>query len=625
MLPIHIAWVAGLLSLSLPAMAELNLSISDSNGKTEVVFENDGTATALQFDVRVSGEIKVSCEPAVIEGDALVRCEQLEKPNQDLIRFVAINLSLKPLPSGVVAQLSGLARETPELIECSASATDESGTSLRVAVENADSLSRRSATEFVSQLRFTDAVFREEAVAMQFQPQYEGLGLLNSDLTIQPSPGEEAERFEIYRIINDSGEAVRTPCTGEWVMSPGFKTSEDGSWYGKNDNGGQLAITAFENHLIGQVAARGEIYLMQGDEKSGYRLSKTDRTALLPTDVVARVTPADLKAAALTKSASMKPKESLQFASMQKGGLPGVEVTLDLLVVFEQDAQNDAGGFAALQAIVLAGINNFNATLGNSSPMGLGTDRIRVRQVGPLQLVNYAHVPPQPGEDPNLNVLNSLAAVRADAQIRNFRDTFQADIVIMMARDVFSPQGDLEFGACGVAYLQNQLCSGLLVPDPNCGPGADFTDFAYGMVSVRPFCQGQTRNSFPHELGHLLGGEHAPSVFPFASNDSSDASFQRSFAHLDQANLDWGTIMWVPRPDDGNSPANEVDAQVFQFSNALINVLSAPTEASGVVRERENAFAIVSLADTVANYRGPETDTIFSDSIEGCVGLNQCN
>ena len=153
---------------------------------------------------------------------------------------------------------------------------------------------------------------------------------------------------------------------------------------------------------------------------------------------------------------------------------------------------------------------------------------------------------------------------------------------------------------CGFAFIQCPTC-GEPGGIPGCGVGVNFGDFAIDWVSVQ--CATLPgRNSFPHELGHLMGGEHQPG----AGQDPADSSFVWSFAHFRSTGSQFGTLMWVP----GTGPEFP---QPLNFSNPDVLIQTQP---SGVANQRDNVRTFELLTPTMAQFRVPPPELIFEDGFE---------
>jgi len=258
--------------------------------------------------------------------------------------------------------------------------------------------------------------------------------------------------------------------------------------------------------------------------------------------------------------------------------------------MYTAQAEIDAGGSAGLDALIQQSIDNTNEAFVNS-----GLPELSVREVHRELLTGFVPSGAQPPD-----AIADLDQLRLTSQILSARDAHHADITTILLRDV-GPPGMKGLAFCGIAYLQSSTC-GRPGEFPQCGVGMGFEDFAINWVSVE--CATLSgRNSFPHELGHLMGAEHQPSQ----GQDPIDASFVWSFAHFDLSTPPFATMMWVP-PFGGSGLF-----QRLNFSNPDILINSHP---SGITNERDNIRTFELLTPTMEQYRVPPPELIFADGFE---------
>jgi len=271
------------------------------------------------------------------------------------------------------------------------------------------------------------------------------------------------------------------------------------------------------------------------------------------------------------------------LSTMQSARSTG-PIQLDLLIMYTAQAEIDAGGPSALDALIQLSIDNTNQAFINS-----GYADLSMRETHRELLTGF--VPGSSVQDG----IDALYELRVNNQILTARDTHHADLTLVLL-----PSG-LAF--CGLAFLQSPTCGGLSNTDfPQCGSGMDFVDFAITWVSV--ICANfPGRNSFPHEIGHLLGGDHQPAQgVPIA-----DASFAWSYGHFRATGSQFGTVMWVP----GGGPELP---QPLNFSNP--DILTVGNQPSGVPDQRDNIRTFEALAPTVEQFRVAPPELIFADSFE---------
>jgi len=105
-------------------------------------------------------------------------------------------------------------------------------------------------------------------------------------------------------------------------------------------------------------------------------------------------------------------------------------------------------------------------------------------------------------------------------------------------------------------------------------------------------------------LGHLMGAEHQPGGPPL-SQTPADASFFWSFAHFSLSGSPFGTMMWVPDPQEL--------PQSLNFSNPDVLIGS---QSSGIADERDNIRTFELLTPIMEQFRVPPPELIFEDGFE---------
>lgn len=265
-------------------------------------------------------------------------------------------------------------------------------------------------------------------------------------------------------------------------------------------------------------------------------------------------------------------------------------VELDLLIMYTAQAELDAGGPAGLDALIQQSIDNTNQAFINS-----GFSDLSVNEVHRELLTGFV-----PSGSTVSDAIADRDQLRLNSQILSARDAYHADVIMVLLRNFFDNNGNPQLGACGIAYLQSPTCGG--VGDVSqCGVGTSFEEYALSWTSVE--CAALAgRNSFPHELGHLMGAEHQPGP---VSQDPIDASFVWSYAHLSTTGSPFGTLMWVPNPTELPQPLN------FSNPDVLIGTL-----ASGIADQRDNIRTLEALTPIMEQYRTPPPELVFADGFE---------
>jgi len=225
-------------------------------------------------------------------------------------------------------------------------------------------------------------------------------------------------------------------------------------------------------------------------------------------------------------------------------------------------------------ATINAAVVDTNTALANSAVVP------RLGNVTLMRILNF----PAPNGNPNDSRDN---AALLSPNIQAMRTAVGADVVVVVTENFTT------LGACGVAFVQRAGCT-LPTPTPGCNVGAAFNAFAYTVVAQNCAI---AFDSFVHELGHSLGGEHNPGVGAPMPNQ---ASFVHSFGHFVPGNFE--TVMSIARP------ANTL--QELNFSDPNIFVRGA---ATGIANQRHNALTVQTLSPAYRLFRDGPT---FIDGFE---------
>ena len=241
---------------------------------------------------------------------------------------------------------------------------------------------------------------------------------------------------------------------------------------------------------------------------------------------------------------------------------PSDSGVIDVMVLYTSAAVTAAGGDDAIAALANQAIDTTNLTYGNSSV------NPRVRLVH-HEAVSYTEV----------TFSASLASLAGTSDgdmdgIHALRNTHNADMVSLLISNSSS---------CGVAYQMTTLSSG-------------FANWAFSVVDDG--CA-VGNLSFPHELGHNLGSQHAV-------GDSGNAQGAGVFNYSN--GWRWtGDTLGVQRSVMAYSPGT----RIAYFSNPDVIVDGQPTgRALGLADEAHNALSINNAAATAANWRDGPTREI---------------
>lgn len=364
-------------------------------------------------------------------------------------------------------------------------------------------------------------------------------------------------------------------------------------WYGQVQDSGWLGVTVADNVLRGTLVTVEQSYQIFGSPDSGFILAEIDPGRLPPAhgsklmDRAQKLTTQQLNDLPYARIARPFPTSSQTIQS-------GNPVRLDLLIMYTAQAQIDAGGPAGLNALIQQSIDNTNQAFINS-----GYPSLSVREVHRQLLTGFV-----PSGTTAEDARFDRDRLRVDSQITTARDAHYADVTMVLLRDVFDAAGALQLFACGSAYVQSPTC-GDAGAYPQCGVGASFEDYAISWVSTE--CATLPgRNTFPHELGHLMGAEHQPGGPPI-SQDPADASFVWSYANFRRFGTPFGTLMWIPTQQTGQLP------QPLNFSDPDVFIGTIP---SGIAGQRDNIRTFEALAPIMEQFRIPPEKLIFADRFE---------
>ncbi len=226
--------------------------------------------------------------------------------------------------------------------------------------------------------------------------------------------------------------------------------------------------------------------------------------------------------------------------------------TFDIVVFYDQDARDAAGGDLAVQTRIALGVSETNTAYANS---GVAP---RLRLVG-AELVSYT-------ESGDLSTDLSRFAGTSDGfidAVHTRRDQLGADLAMLVV-------GAAAGGACGVGYVMTSLSSSFA--------SYAFTVTAYSCISPN--------YTFAHELGHNMGSAHAPE-----DGASQGSLYPYSFGYKNPSNL-FRTVMAY------NCTAG--CPRVLHFSNPTVSYGGATT---GTSVQHDNARSLNNAANTIANWR----------------------
>ncbi len=249
--------------------------------------------------------------------------------------------------------------------------------------------------------------------------------------------------------------------------------------------------------------------------------------------------------------------ELMPDANRSTLALPDNGSQIDVMVVYTSEAQAAVGGAAAMQAMIGVAINETNTGYASS---------------GIAQRLNLVHTAQVNYSEVNFNWSLALVRLKENGdgymdEVHVWRDTYAADIVMMMVSDV---------SACGIAWLMGT-------------PSSSFESYAFGAVST--LCA-TGYYSFGHELGHMMGGHHDRQTSP----DDGAYAYSHAYQAPDGA---FRTVLAYNCP--GGCP------RINHYSNPQVYYGGQPTGVDyQAANSADNARTFNDTAWYVANFRdGP--------------------
>ncbi|MCF6299730.1 MAG: hypothetical protein L3J52_01190 [Proteobacteria bacterium] len=397
-------------------------------------------------------------------------------------------------------------------------------------------------------------------------------------------------RFDLRKGYNLRDEDEDPPGTPDFWPIPGWPADEFSyMWTGSNDDYDVL-LTVTNGQLIGLIAGNQKRFgIQQLQDNSAYWMSDIRLEGFPPVD--APETTRSLASEALEINNDDVFTSHLREFTLGEKSLKNRGVnftTLDMLVLWTEQARIDAGGAVGdpndtqdIDALINTAVDHANLALSNSET------NTRVTKFFTAKLNGLV-----PDGDPfgDLTIFSELTA------INNLRNQVGADVVTGMLRNaVFG--GD--FPTCGVAYVQTHpTCSSIPPLPPGCGVGIPFDPYAYNLVAQNCAIFDDT---FTHELGHLMGGNHVKSQLPAGWADAViNNGFPDAFGRI-LPNI-FASIMSI----DFDTPRR------LYFSNPDVTIGVVATGITGLMN---NARVIDQLSPVMSDYR-TRPDLIFENGFE---------
>lgn len=229
--------------------------------------------------------------------------------------------------------------------------------------------------------------------------------------------------------------------------------------------------------------------------------------------------------------------------------------TIDVMVVYTEEARNAAGGTDGMLSRIDAAIAQGNLSFANS--MAGMADEARLR------LVHTAEVDYTETGDLNTELvrLRTIDDGYMDS-VHGLRDTYGADLVALLTARTDTG------GVAGIGYLMYTNSS-------------QFSEWAFS-VTRQDYA---TLHTFIHEVGHNLGAHHDPD-----NAGSSTGAYSYSYGHRFYVDaVQYRTVM-----------AYAPGSRISYFSSPNISYAGTVT---GVADERDNARSIFNTMNTVVAFR----------------------
>ncbi len=219
---------------------------------------------------------------------------------------------------------------------------------------------------------------------------------------------------------------------------------------------GEVDLVVNNGLVIGNVFTLNEVYEIRYSGQSAVHVIRQIEQGELPNEADVHVAPL-----------------GTDGRSPEVGASADTADTIDVMVVYSDDARAAAGGTAAIENEIVLAEQDTNQGYANS---GIA-QRIRVVHTAEVAYAETGDA------STDLSRLRGSSDGYMD-QVHALRDTHKADIVMLLVSN---------FDACGIAYFQSTI-------------SASFEAYAFGVVQ-QGFCS-VSNHSFAHELGHIMGAHH---------------------------------------------------------------------------------------------------------------------
>ena len=325
--------------------------------------------------------------------------------------------------------------------------------------------------------------------------------------------------------------------TGEVIRTE--KDAMSTNWYGKlKGKKGYFYLVVADGAFIAHVASPEGVYEVSYADKDKYKAVQIDQSKFIDHDPEATFDP---------------PGDVLTQGDL--GPAADSAATIDIMVVYTDDAKTAEGGTAPMKARIALAVYETNVSYANDNV----TTRLRL-----VHVEEYAYV-----ETGSLNTDLTRLRNTTDAYfttVHSLRNTYGADMVGLIVENG---------GAyCGLASaIMATEANAFQVTDRGCATGY---------------------YSFGHEFGHLQGARHDT----YVDNSITPYAYGHGYAHRGSTTAQrWRTIMAY---NDYCSVVGYNCTRLQWWSNPTKVWQGAPM---GVVNVSENYRVLNNTAFTVANFR----------------------
>lgn len=261
---------------------------------------------------------------------------------------------------------------------------------------------------------------------------------------------------------------------------------------------------------------------------------------------------------------------------------------IDMLILYDAEARtnentdpNNPNSSLGIETLIQTAVANSNLALENSQAQ-TRVSGFYVAEVTGVQTNNNGFQ-------------NNLLNLRNNSSVRTLRNQIGADVISMIVGI-----SQHNWGACGYSFVQTHPKCGFLQDQvPDCNDGNDFNDYAYNMVTSACAIDDDT---FTHELGHLMGANHARDEFLGVPNWPTEVvqnGYQEAFGYH---HSNFYSIMTI----------GSTSTRRLYFSNPNVLFNGHPT---GVANTRHNQYTIDQLSPVMSTLR-ERPDLIFADGFE---------